>query len=214
MDFSLRRKFSTFLEIRKNRRFFPCVFFENRLRFSPVLQVRDSNYLCLNVDTFLIIWSIPMANSKKTKPKKTATAVAKKKATAKKVAPKKGNASAKKKVEIIKKALSSSSIKPKLAKPAKKISGSLNPLGKKWTCHTCSTKFYDLNKEEKICPKCGADQNKRPVARTRTVRPRVVEEEEVIDDETLVEDEEMGFTEEPLEEALDEDGDDAEEPEE
>ncbi|WP_061223122.1 TIGR02300 family protein [Leptospira weilii] len=161
-----------------------------------------------------------MANSKKTKPKKTATAVAKKKAAVKKVAPKKGNASAKKKVEIIKKALSNPSLKSKSTiKPTgtKKVSGSkgvsLNPLGKKWTCHTCSTKFYDLNKEEKICPKCGADQNKRPVTRTRTVRPRVVEEEEIIDDEALV-DEEMEFTEEPLEEALDEDGDDAEEPEE
>ncbi|WP_078128926.1 TIGR02300 family protein [Leptospira alexanderi] len=160
-----------------------------------------------------------MANSKKTKPKKTATAVAKKKATVKKAAPKKGNASAKKKVEIIKKALSNPSLKSKSTKPlgTKKVSGpkgvSLNPLGKKWTCHTCSTKFYDLNKEEKICPKCGADQNKRPVTRTRTIRPRVVEEEEIIDDEVLV-DEEMEFTEEPLEEALDEDGDDAEEPEE
>ncbi|AMX68379.1 hypothetical protein LBHA_09975 [Leptospira borgpetersenii serovar Hardjo] len=149
-----------------------------------------------------------MANSKKTKPKKTVTVVARKKATAKKVAPKKGNASAKKKVEIIKKALSNPSLKSKSTNSTgtKKVSGSkgvsLNPLGKKWTCHTCSTKFYDLNKEEKICPKCGADQNKRPVARTRTVRPRVVEEEE------------MEFTEEPLEEALDEDGDDAEEPEE
>ncbi len=194
-------------------------FFGNRLKFSPVLQVRDSNYLCLNVDTFLVAWSIPMANSKKTKPKKTVTVVARKKATAKKVAPKKGNASAKKKVEIIKKALSNPSLKSKSTNSTgtKKVSGSkgvsLNPLGKKWTCHTCSTKFYDLNKEEKICPKCGADQNKRPVARTRTVRPRVVEEEEIIDDEALV-DEEMEFTEEPLEEALDEDGDDAEEPEE
>ncbi|EMJ93414.1 TIGR02300 family protein [Leptospira alstonii] len=157
-----------------------------------------------------------MANSKKTKSKKTATVAAKKKATAKKVAPKKGNASAKKKVEIIKKALSSPSAKSKSAAVTKKVSGGapLNPLGKKWTCHTCSTKFYDLNKEEKICPKCGADQNKRPVTRTRTVRPRVVEEEEIIDEETLVEDEEMEFTEEPLEEALDEDDNEAEETEE
>lgn len=75
-----------------------------------------------------------MANNKKTKPKKTATAAAKKKATAKKVAPKKGNTLAKKKVEIIKKALSSPSTKSKPAS-TKKVSGSkvatsLNPLGK------------------------------------------------------------------------------------
>ncbi|NCN10531.1 MAG: hypothetical protein GW938_11875 [Leptospira sp.] len=33
-----------------------------------------------------------------------------------------------------------------------------NPLGKKFSCYNCGTKFYDLNKVDKICPKCGADQ--------------------------------------------------------
>jgi uncharacterized protein (TIGR02300 family) len=36
-------------------------------------------------------------------------------------------------------------------------------LGKKWTCFSCQAKFYDLNKEEPICPKCGADQRASPV---------------------------------------------------
>jgi|SRR5437867_2958408 len=31
-------------------------------------------------------------------------------------------------------------------------------LGKKYTCYSCHTKFYDLGKPEPICPKCGADQ--------------------------------------------------------
>ena len=29
-------------------------------------------------------------------------------------------------------------------------------LGRKFTCHSCTTKFYDLNKPEPKCPKCGA----------------------------------------------------------
>ena len=31
-------------------------------------------------------------------------------------------------------------------------------LGKKYTCYSCHTKFYDLGKAVPICPKCGADQ--------------------------------------------------------
>src|SRR5882762_12026579 len=31
-------------------------------------------------------------------------------------------------------------------------------LGKKYTCYSCHTKFYDLGKAEPLCPKCGADQ--------------------------------------------------------
>jgi hypothetical protein len=31
-------------------------------------------------------------------------------------------------------------------------------LGKKYTCYSCHTKFYDLGKPEPLCPKCGADQ--------------------------------------------------------
>lgn len=35
-------------------------------------------------------------------------------------------------------------------------------LGTKWSCFRCSAKFYDLNKPEPLCPKCGADQRQRP----------------------------------------------------
>jgi hypothetical protein len=31
-------------------------------------------------------------------------------------------------------------------------------LGKKYTCYSCHTKFYDLGKLVPVCPKCGADQ--------------------------------------------------------
>ena len=31
-------------------------------------------------------------------------------------------------------------------------------LGKKFTCYSCGTKFYNLGKPEAVCPKCGADQ--------------------------------------------------------
>ena len=29
-------------------------------------------------------------------------------------------------------------------------------LGRKFACHNCGTKFYDLNKSDAKCPKCGA----------------------------------------------------------
>ncbi len=35
-------------------------------------------------------------------------------------------------------------------------------LGTKYVCFSCKAKFYDLNKPEPLCPKCGADQRHRP----------------------------------------------------
>lgn len=35
---------------------------------------------------------------------------------------------------------------------------SMHPLGKKFTCYSCHTKFYDLGKPAPLCPKCGSDQ--------------------------------------------------------
>ncbi len=57
-------------------------------------------------------------------------------------------------------------------------------LGKKYTCYSCHTKFYDLGKPEPLCPKCGADQrdaDETPVytaPRSRRVVEEPVEEEE------------------------------------
>ena len=54
-------------------------------------------------------------------------------------------------------------------------------LGKKYTCYSCHTKFYDLGKPIPVCPKCGADQRdaeEAPVATSHRSRrtPVVVEE--------------------------------------
>jgi predicted nucleic acid-binding Zn-ribbon protein len=53
-------------------------------------------------------------------------------------------------------------------------------LGKKYTCYSCHTKFYDLGKPEPLCPKCGANQRDAedaPVVTSHRSR-RVVEEPE------------------------------------
>ena len=57
-------------------------------------------------------------------------------------------------------------------------------LGRKYTCYSCHTKFYDLGKPVPVCPKCGADQRdaeETPVytpTRSRRVVEEPVEEEE------------------------------------
>ena len=43
-------------------------------------------------------------------------------------------------------------------------------LGKKYTCYSCHTKFYDLGKPIPLCPKCGADQ--RDAEDTPIIPPR------------------------------------------
>ncbi|MBY0400677.1 FYDLN acid domain-containing protein [Myxococcota bacterium] len=52
-------------------------------------------------------------------------------------------------------------------------------LGFRWSCYGCGAKFYDLGKDEPLCPKCGADQRDRPADEPRSqssdpARPRVV----------------------------------------
>jgi hypothetical protein len=64
-------------------------------------------------------------------------------------------------------------------------------LGKKYTCYSCHTKFYDLGKPVPTCPKCGADQRDAedtPVVstgrgRSRVAPPPVVEPEATEDDD-------------------------------
>ena len=41
-------------------------------------------------------------------------------------------------------------------------------VGKRYTCFKCSCKFYDLNRPDPLCPKCGMDQREDP-----TPDPRV-----------------------------------------
>ena len=35
-------------------------------------------------------------------------------------------------------------------------------LGHKWVCFECSSRFYDLNKADPLCPRCGVDQRTAP----------------------------------------------------
>jgi hypothetical protein len=58
-------------------------------------------------------------------------------------------------------------------------------LGKKYTCYSCHTKFYDLGKPIPKCPKCGADQrdaDEAPVVTTTRGRRAAVVEPEPIDE--------------------------------
>ncbi len=73
-------------------------------------------------------------------------------------------------------------------------------LGRKYTCYSCHTKFYDLGKPVPLCPKCGSDQrdaDEAPVyvaPRSRRIVEEPVEEEEVTPAAEPVEgDEEEGF---------------------
>ena len=47
-------------------------------------------------------------------------------------------------------------------------------LGRKHTCFKCDTKFYDFNKPEVLCPKCGANQKNAPA------RPKAVKKDKTV----------------------------------
>jgi len=48
-------------------------------------------------------------------------------------------------------------------------------LGQKWVCYSCQAKFYDMQKPDPKCPKCGADQRQSPAfekpKRSRAKKP-------------------------------------------
>jgi hypothetical protein len=72
-------------------------------------------------------------------------------------------------------------------------------LGKKWTCFSCSAKFYDFTKPEAVCPKCGANQKEAPA------KPKAVKKEKVvlqIDDDFVGEGEGEAVSDDGLEESL------------
>ena len=46
--------------------------------------------------------------------------------------------------------------------PLRSGPGPMSKLGTKYHCFSCQAKFYDLNRPEPICPKCGADQRDKP----------------------------------------------------
>ena len=53
-------------------------------------------------------------------------------------------------------------------------------LGQKWTCYSCTKKFYDLQKAPPVCPSCNANQEDRPPdelalkAKKKTTRKKAV----------------------------------------
>ena len=49
-------------------------------------------------------------------------------------------------------------------------------LGTRYTCFECSCKFYDLNRPEPICPKCGVDQVDDPAPDSRVAAMSKVKE--------------------------------------
>jgi uncharacterized protein (TIGR02300 family) len=116
------------------------------------------------------------------------------------------------------------------ARPVTPASGAdaRSRLGAKWACFACGAKFYDLNKPEPLCPKCGANQHERP---KRDPRPKVhveappppprpvererdviaVEEDE--DDGLIMDDEEIDLGGAEIDGDSDDFGDDVEEEE-
>ena len=74
-------------------------------------------------------------------------------------------------------------------------------LGTRWTCYSCAGAFYDLNKPEPICPRCGSDQRDTPAPeppkakrkrkaakkkkKTPKINPRLIEEEEPAEEKAV-----------------------------
>ncbi len=88
-------------------------------------------------------------------------------------------------------------------------------LGKRYGCFECGLKFYDLNRPEPLCPKCGADQRNDPNPDPRDAilakyrgkgggkrEEELAEEEEEVDAEVDAEDDEIEDDEEEVEEVV------------
>lgn len=52
-----------------------------------------------------------------------------------------------------------------------KAVGPRRDLGERYTCYSCSTKFYDLHRPTPTCPKCGADQREDPALKAAKPAP-------------------------------------------
>jgi len=75
----------------------------------------------------------------------------------------------------------------------------MSNLGKKFTCFSCATKFYDFLKPEAICPKCGTNQKDAPT------KLKIVKKEKqvhVIEDDLGTEPEPEAAVEEGFDESL------------
>lgn len=95
----------------------------------------------------------------------------------------------------------------------------MSNLGKKYSCYSCHTKFYDLGKPEPVCPKCGADQREAQESSPAPVRSRkavvVPDEPDVESDDTSDDDSDDSSddADSPDDDSDDDDDDDEEEEE-
>lgn len=82
-------------------------------------------------------------------------------------------------------------------------------LGTKFTCVECGTKFYDLQRPDPICPKCGLDQREAvarapdKAERRRHARPALVLVGPLPEEETA--EERLADEDEAIDEGLEED---------
>lgn len=72
-------------------------------------------------------------------------------------------------------------------------------LGKKYTCFKCETKFYDFEKPEAVCPKCGQNQKNAPARPKAAKKDKAVH---LIEDDFTPEIEGEAIAEEGFEEGL------------
>jgi hypothetical protein len=95
----------------------------------------------------------------------------------------------------------------------------MSRFGKKFTCYKCGSKFYDLNRPEAVCPKCGANQGDAPTTKsafTPIAASEDAEEEEtrrrpaesLYDDDTIDVDDDLDLDDEEID--IGGDGDDVE----
>ena len=75
----------------------------------------------------------------------------------------------------------------------------MSNLGKKFTCFSCATKFYDFRKPEALCPKCGANQKDAPTKLKIVKKDKQVH---VIEDDLGAEPEAEAATDEGFDESL------------
>lgn len=83
----------------------------------------------------------------------------------------------------------------------------MSKFGNKFTCWSCSTKFYDLNKPNPVCPKCGASPSEDPnLGKLASAESGVAyseDFEEDVDDDTSMDDDEESESDAEYDESTD-----------
>jgi predicted nucleic acid-binding Zn-ribbon protein len=84
--------------------------------------------------------------------------------------------------------------------------------GRKFNCFQCETRFYDMNRPEPVCPKCGSNQRNAPKEEPGAIgdlEPAATDDElhedEMLDDDEAATDLDDEDSPESLEESFDED---------